>query len=118
MDDLVDDSTEEVEYFVIWYKSLSFNNLFIDKLYQILSHQLVKYCIKRLSRCQSCTIIKPIYVMLYFMQASEDRLKSLSGFQSAVLSHSLTFPKVKKVIYSTCSVHKQVAILNYEFLIF
>jgi len=38
---------------------------------------------------------------------SEKRLKGLSGFQTAALSHALSFPHVKKVVYSTCSVHRQ-----------
>ncbi|XP_057296809.1 28S rRNA (cytosine-C(5))-methyltransferase-like [Hydractinia symbiolongicarpus] len=37
----------------------------------------------------------------------EKRLKGLSGFQTAALSHALTFPHVKKVVYSTCSIHKE-----------
>jgi len=35
------------------------------------------------------------------------RLKALAGFQTAVLSHALSFPSVSKVVYSTCSVHKK-----------
>lgn len=36
---------------------------------------------------------------------SESRLLSLANFQSQVLNHALLFPKVKKVVYSTCSIH-------------
>ncbi len=36
------------------------------------------------------------------------RLDALSRFQYAMLSHALSFPKVKKVSYSTCSVHQKV----------
>eukprot|EP00111_Clytia_hemisphaerica_P004235 TCONS_00012096-protein len=40
-------------------------------------------------------------------EVNEKRLKALSGFQTAALSHALTFPNVQKVLYSTCSIHKQ-----------
>jgi len=35
------------------------------------------------------------------------RLESLSKFQYAMLCHALSFPRVEKVAYSTCSVHQQ-----------
>ncbi|XP_031565177.1 probable 28S rRNA (cytosine-C(5))-methyltransferase, partial [Actinia tenebrosa] len=35
------------------------------------------------------------------------RLDSLSQFQLTALLHALSFPSVKKVVYSTCSVHRQ-----------
>ncbi|KAK3860039.1 hypothetical protein Pcinc_033889 [Petrolisthes cinctipes] len=35
---------------------------------------------------------------------SEQRVRNLASFQSMVLKHALSFPSVKKVIYSTCSV--------------
>ena len=37
---------------------------------------------------------------------SEDRLTRLANFQAKLLRHALSFPNVKKVAYSTCSVHK------------
>lgn len=40
-------------------------------------------------------------------EAHTNRLAKLSGFQTAALSHALSFPRVKQVIYSTCSVHKE-----------
>lgn len=39
--------------------------------------------------------------------AATDRLDSLSRFQAAILEHALRFPNVKKVVYSTCSIHVQ-----------
>ncbi|XP_075450582.1 28S rRNA (cytosine-C(5))-methyltransferase isoform X2 [Ascaphus truei] len=36
-----------------------------------------------------------------------ERLQALSGFQRRALSHSLTFPSVQRVVYSTCSIHQQ-----------
>ncbi|XP_067658638.1 28S rRNA (cytosine-C(5))-methyltransferase-like [Haliotis asinina] len=37
----------------------------------------------------------------------EARLKSLSNFQATMLKHALSFPRVKRVVYSTCSIHAQ-----------
>ncbi|KAL5015511.1 hypothetical protein ScPMuIL_009781 [Solemya velum] len=36
---------------------------------------------------------------------SGDRLKSLARFQISILKHALRFPSVRRVVYSTCSVH-------------
>ena len=38
--------------------------------------------------------------------ACEERLKQLSKFQITILKHALRFPSVRKVVYSTCSVHE------------
>ncbi|XP_033642361.1 probable 28S rRNA (cytosine-C(5))-methyltransferase [Asterias rubens] len=38
---------------------------------------------------------------------SQDRLESLARVQTALLSHALSFPNVKRVVYSTCSVHRR-----------
>eukprot|EP00731_Ephydatia_muelleri_P001094 Em0001g1094a len=35
------------------------------------------------------------------------RLEKLSKFQEKILKHALSFPSVKRVLYSTCSVHKE-----------
>ena len=35
------------------------------------------------------------------------RLKSLSGFQTAILSHAMRFTSARRIVYSTCSVHEQ-----------
>ena len=37
----------------------------------------------------------------------QTRLQKLSAFQKHILSHALRFPKVQKVVYSTCSVHQE-----------
>ncbi|KAI8576757.1 hypothetical protein K450DRAFT_255440 [Umbelopsis ramanniana AG] len=36
-----------------------------------------------------------------------ERLDSLAEFQIAVIQHAMKFPKAKKVVYSTCSIHPQ-----------
>jgi len=35
------------------------------------------------------------------------RLESLSKFQKELITHALKFPSVKKLVYSTCSIHKE-----------
>lgn len=35
------------------------------------------------------------------------RLEKLSGFQFKIVKHALSFPNVKKLIYSTCSIHDE-----------
>lgn len=36
-----------------------------------------------------------------------ERLMKLAGFQIILLKHSLKFPAVKRVVYSTCSIHEE-----------
>lgn len=38
---------------------------------------------------------------------SSERLQQLSKFQISILKHALSFPHVKKVVYSTCSIHDE-----------
>ena len=40
-------------------------------------------------------------------EPSQERLRSLSSVQSRLLSHALSFPAVKKVVYSTCATSEQ-----------
>jgi len=35
----------------------------------------------------------------------EDRLAKLSAFQLMMIKHAMRFPSVKKIVYSTCSIH-------------
>ena len=37
----------------------------------------------------------------------KERLESLSSFQKEIILHALKFPKVEKIVYSTCSIHKE-----------
>jgi len=36
-----------------------------------------------------------------------ERLTSLHNFQTKILNHAFSFPSVKSVVYSTCSIHKE-----------
>lgn len=38
---------------------------------------------------------------------SEERLLKLSAFQATIVKHAMSFPAVRKVVYSTCSIHAQ-----------
>ena len=38
--------------------------------------------------------------------SSEERLAKLSKFQLTILTHAMSFPRVKKLVYSTCSIHQ------------
>ena len=38
---------------------------------------------------------------------SEERLEQLSKFQITILKHAFKFPKVKRIVYSTCSIHEK-----------
>lgn len=39
--------------------------------------------------------------------SATDRLESLARFQTLILEQALRFPNVKKIVYSTCSIHTQ-----------
>lgn len=39
--------------------------------------------------------------------SSKDRLVQLSSFQISILKHAFEFPNVKRVVYSTCSIHEE-----------
>ncbi|NXW52918.1 NSUN5 methyltransferase, partial [Nyctiprogne leucopyga] len=38
---------------------------------------------------------------------SAERLQALAGFQRRVLSHALSFPALRRLVYSTCSLHRE-----------
>ncbi|NXK89324.1 NSUN5 methyltransferase, partial [Formicarius rufipectus] len=38
---------------------------------------------------------------------SAERLQALSGFQRRALSHALSFPALQRLVYSTCSMHRE-----------
>ncbi|KAI9468894.1 MAG: williams-Beuren syndrome critical region protein 20 copy A [Benjaminiella poitrasii] len=37
----------------------------------------------------------------------EERLKNLSEFQISIIEHAMKFPKAKRIVYSTCSIHPE-----------
>lgn len=37
----------------------------------------------------------------------QSRLASLAAFQLRCLNHGLRFPRLKRLVYSTCSIHSQ-----------
>ncbi|NXG75916.1 NSUN5 methyltransferase, partial [Baryphthengus martii] len=39
--------------------------------------------------------------------ASAERLRALTAFQRKVLSHALSFPALRRLVYSTCSLHRE-----------
>lgn len=41
------------------------------------------------------------------MQEDKARLRSLHQLQCRILTHALSFPSVRRVVYSTCSVHRE-----------
>ncbi|XP_064324102.1 28S rRNA (cytosine-C(5))-methyltransferase isoform X1 [Phalacrocorax carbo] len=38
---------------------------------------------------------------------SAERLQALAGFQRKILSHALSFPALQRLVYSTCSLHRE-----------
>ena len=40
-------------------------------------------------------------------EKAEARLASLASFQLRCLNHGLKFPRLKRLVYSTCSIHSQ-----------
>ena len=40
-------------------------------------------------------------------QAEEARVEKLAEFQEAALRHALAFPALRRLVYSTCSVHQR-----------
>lgn len=40
-------------------------------------------------------------------EKEQARLASLASFQLRCLNHALRFPSLKRLVYSTCSIHKQ-----------
>ena len=50
------------------------------------------------TRCSRCHL---------WVQAEEERVGKLTDFQEAALRHALHFPALRRLVYSTCSVHER-----------
>ncbi|XP_029468809.1 probable 28S rRNA (cytosine-C(5))-methyltransferase [Rhinatrema bivittatum] len=58
--------------------------------------------------CSGSGIVDRLNQLTDDMKSScEERLQSLAAFQKRMLGHVLSFPKVQRVVYSTCSLHQQ-----------
>lgn len=64
----------------------------------------VEYCLVDPS-CSGSGIIKEHETASQDM--SSERLKSLSNFQKMILRHAMKLPNLKRLVYSTCSVHEE-----------
>jgi putative methyltransferase len=40
-------------------------------------------------------------------EEDHQKIESLSNFQVSIVSHAMKFPSVKRIVYSTCSIHSQ-----------
>ncbi|KIJ52544.1 hypothetical protein M422DRAFT_26124 [Sphaerobolus stellatus SS14] len=40
-------------------------------------------------------------------QEQDERLEKLAAFQLSMITHAMKFPKVQKIVYSTCSIHAE-----------
>lgn len=40
-------------------------------------------------------------------EKAQERLRALSSFQSSMLDHAMQFPNLRKLVYSTCSIHHE-----------
>ena len=72
----------------------------------------VLHIIKIHSLCKSIPLYAGIQTRLNHLtdddsSASPQRLQQLQDFQFRALTHALSFPRVRRVVYSTCSVHAE-----------
>ena len=66
----------------------------------------------------TCGIVHPLSIIVFIAVClasllqglDKKRLRMLAAFQLRALLHALSFPSVKRVVYSTCSVHQEVCV--------
>jgi putative methyltransferase len=66
----------------------------------------VEYCLVDPS-CSGSGIIKEHENISASQPESKDRLQKLSNFQKMIIRHAMKFPSLKRLVYSTCSVHEE-----------
>ncbi|TIA87533.1 hypothetical protein E3P99_03117 [Wallemia hederae] len=40
-------------------------------------------------------------------EAQDERMSALSAFQETIIGHAMKFPNVRRIVYSTCSIHEE-----------
>jgi len=66
----------------------------------------VEYCLVDPS-CSGSGIIKEHENIAQDVRDQPERLKKLSCFQIMILRHAMKFPALKRLVYSTCSIHEE-----------
>lgn len=66
----------------------------------------VEYCLVDPS-CSGSGIIKEHENLSSSQPEPKDRLHKLSNFQKMIIRHAMKFPNLKRLVYSTCSVHEE-----------
>lgn len=68
-------------------------------------YRAVEYCLVDPS-CSGSGIIKD-HENIAPARPTAERLQSLSNFQKMIVRHALKFPNLRRLVYSTCSVHEE-----------
>lgn len=65
----------------------------------------VEFCLVDPS-CSGSGIIKE-HEIIAITEPPKDRLAKLSSFQKMIIRHAMKFPNLKRLVYSTCSIHEE-----------